>query len=340
MTTALLPRPRQFWHVNRHAGDHHPALRMAVSSMVPMVALVLAGHASWSAWAVLGTMAAIYGRLDTPWRRLRVQVAVGLTLVTLVVAGTALAAADASGWTLVLCTALVAGAATVLTDLGRWAPTGPLFPVLVFGASSAQTVTTSDVRIAGLVALGALAWALTVTAVAGAVDLPGAPPQQLPPPRAGARLITLHTAVCLVAVALAGSVSVLAGWQHPAWAMVAAVVPVVGRTTSGQLLRAGQRLLGTLAGVLVAGVLYAIPFTPLTAALVLGTLLFGAELLIARNYALALLCITPATIGLAHPSGSDQLWSLLADRTLENATGIAVVVLLILATHRLRHPRP
>lgn len=336
MTAAMLPRPRQFWQIVPHAGDHHPALRLAVSSLVPMVALTLAGRPQWGAWAMLACMAAVYGRRESIRRRLLVQATAGLLLTGLVVAGTALAAAAPSGAVIVLCTALVAGAATVLADVGRWSPPGALFPVLVFGAASARPATTGDITLAAGIALAALAWTLAVTA---AVRIPGAPPQQAETPAADTRLTVMHAVVCVVAAGLAGAVALLAGWTHPAWAMVAAVVPVVGRSTTGQLLRAGHRLLGTLAGVLVAGAIYSFPYGPLADALILGALLFGAELLIARNYALALLFVTPVTIGMAHPDGGAALRALMLDRALENAAGVAVVVLLILATHRLRHPR-
>ena len=48
---------------------------------------------------------------------------------------------------------------------------------------------------------------------------------------------------------MAGLISVGLGFENPYWAMVSAVVPVVGRATSTQLVRAGHRLVGTLLGV-------------------------------------------------------------------------------------------
>lgn len=59
----------------------------------------------------------------------------------------------------------------------------------------------------------------------------------------------LHTGVSVLAAGLSGTVALMAGLQRPYWAMVAAIVPVVGPSTAGQLLRAGHRLARTLLGL-------------------------------------------------------------------------------------------
>ncbi|GIF13415.1 FUSC family protein [Actinoplanes teichomyceticus] len=331
MTTTTL---RRFWHVAPHAGAHLPALRMGISAAGPLVVLALAGRPGWGAWALFGTLTAAYGRSAPPPRRLRMQAVVGLLLVAMVVTATALAAAGTPGSVLVLCTALVAAAGTVVADRSRWSPPGSLFPVFTFSACGALPATAADVPRAAALSAAGLAWALLVTAAGD--RLRPTPSYAAAPARPSARLTAVHAVVCLVAAGVAGAVALAAGWQHPGWAMVAAVVPVVGPSTGGQLLRAGHRLAGTLCGVLVAGALFWHAPGPLAGALLLGALLFGAELLIARNYALALLCVTPVTIGMARPGRPGELLALMADRAAETALGVAVVAVLVLATHRLR----
>ncbi|MCE3555799.1 FUSC family protein [Pseudonocardia sp. RS11V-5] len=341
----LLPRLRQLWHVAPHAGAHHPALRLGVATLVPLVVLALLGRSDWSVWAVLGSVAAVYGRNDPPRRRLQVQAFAGGVLVVVVVAATALAATAPAGGVVVLCAAVVAGAATVIADLRRWTPPGSLFPVFGFAGCAALPATAADVARALALALAGLVWALLVTSASGVLQARWAsrrgraPGHRPPPPRPTTRLTLVHALMCVVAVGVAGTLAELAGLQHPAWALVAAVVPVVGPSSSEQLLRAGHRLAGTFGGVLVAGALYLIPATPLVNAILTGLLIVGTELLVARNYALSLLFITPVTIGMAHPHDSADLLALMADRTIENVLGVAVVALLIVATHRLRRPR-
>lgn len=74
-------------------------------------------------------------------------------------------------------------------------------------------------------------------------------------------------------------------------------------------------------------------------AMVLATLFVGAELMIARNYAVALLFITPLTIGMVMGGQPRALPDLLLDRAAETAVGVGIVAVLILTTHGLRHPR-
>ncbi|HWS36463.1 MAG TPA: FUSC family protein [Actinoplanes sp.] len=372
---------RQLWHVAPHAGAHHPALRMGVAALIPMTVLTAAGHADWAGWALLGTVTAAYARSDTPRRRLRVQAAVGLFLLLLVIAATVLVAAAVPGIVLVLATALVAGLATVLADTGRWSPPGALFPVFVFGAATTIPAGFTDLPAAAGFCAAGLLWALSVTAFSDylrtTIDRhradpstpppfppePASPPQPRPaglfpsgsaglseprpaglfpprpagPARPAARLTALHALVCLVGAGVSGALALAAGLQHPSWAMVAAVVPVVGTATGPQILRAGHRLIGTLLGVGVSGLIFLHAPGPLEIAVLTGFLLFGAELMIARNYSLALLFITPVTIGLAHPDTPDRLLTLMADRALETAIGVLVAVTLILASHQTRH---
>ncbi|GAA1651499.1 FUSC family protein [Actinoplanes couchii] len=320
---------RQMWHVAPHAGAHHPALRMAIAALVPPVLLTMAGQPTWAGWALLGAVTAAYARSDSPRRRLRVQAMVGLVLVLLVIIATVLAAAAVPGIVLVLATAVVAGLATVLADAGRWSPPGALFPVFVFGAASAIPAGFSTVG---------LLWALSVTASSDFFRTRSARPSPNPPQpsRAVTRTTALHAAICFAGAAVAGSIALTAGLRHPSWAMVAAVVPVVGVSTGAQILRAGHRLVGTLLGVLVAGVLFLHAPGPLEIAVLTAVLLFGAELLIARNYSLALLFITPLTIGMSHPDTPDRLLALMADRALETVIGVVVAVALIAAAHRIR----
>lgn len=322
---------QQLWRVGPHAGAHHPAVRMGLSVAVPLSVLAVTGHPSWSAWAVLGSIAAAYGRNATARQRLRTQAAAGLLLVAIVVGGTALAAVRAPGVVLVACAAVIAGAGTVIGDLNHWTPPGSLFAVFAFGVCSALPATVADIPLAAVLSLAGLGWALLVTYVVFPVS-----PSVHAMPRLPLRLTAVHALVCFAGAGIAGGVALALGLEKPAWAMVAAVVPVVGTTTGGQMVRAGHRTVGTLLGVLIAGALFWHEPSALVSALLVGLLLFGAELLMTRNYALALLCVTPVAIGLSRPSTPHALLTLMAARASETCLGVLVAVALILATHRLR----
>ena len=331
-----------------HDGAHRPAARVAVSVLVPMVVLALIGHVEWTPYAVFGAFASAFGRGLPRFQRLEMQLEAGLGLVACVVLGTALAASGAPVWVAVVAIGLVAGLASAVSDLRRWSPPGPLFFVFGLGVTAFVPATASTVAVAAVVAPASLAVAL-LASLAG-VLLPagrravatadGRRWRRGPRPLDGRRTV-VHAAVCLVASIVAGLLSVALGVQSPYWAMVSAVVPVVGTATAGQLVRAGHRLLGTLVGVGLAALLLA--WQPGVAALIVafGVLQFATELLIVRNYGLALVFITPMALGMRALGGTPvDVGALVAARTADTAIGVGVVVVVLLATHRLRRPRP
>lgn len=145
----------------------------------------------------------------------------------------------------------------------------------------------------------------------------------------------MHLARFVIAVGAAGVVGKLIGTQyggsHPYWAMVAAVAGLSGATHRARMIRGGQRFVGTLFGVLAAAAI--LPWHPqgFAAVLVITALQVGAELLVGRNYALALLCITPLALMMGQIVHEVPVGPLLVDRAVETliGCGVALVVLLV-----------
>ncbi|WIE79193.1 MULTISPECIES: FUSC family protein [unclassified Curtobacterium] len=338
-----LPSPRELLHLHPHAAAHHPALRLGLSAVVPVVALELLGEVTLAPFAILGAVVAVFARRASPWARLHTQVLVAIVQVGLIVVATALAASSPMPFEIVVWTAVVAGASALLADAMGWSPPGNLFFVFSFGACASLPHQAALPLSAAMVAGASAAWTLVVSALWAAFERSSA--VGLAAPTAGLAahprrwlLSGTHAAMCLVACASAGGAALLLGFDRPYWAMVAAIVPIVGTTTSGQLLRAGHRVVGTIAGVVVAGaVFWFAPPRPLIA-LILVALTVGTELFVARNYSIALLFLTPVTIGIAFVSGTPALLPLLFTRTAETLLGVAVSIALILASHPVRHP--
>jgi hypothetical protein len=143
-----------------------------------------------------------------------------------------------------------------------------------------------------------------------------------------------------VAVLLSGTAAAAIGVGHPSWCMVAAVAAVTGPDTTARLTRAVHRALGTQAGVLVAAALLA-PHPPaVTLIAAIFVLQAGAELLVGRNYGLAMLCVTPLALlmgSLAQPAAAGVL---LRDRAIETLLGAAIGIAVDLAVYgapRVRH---
>ena len=339
----LLPRLGDLVRVGPHDRAHLPAARVAAAVVVPMLVLVLTGHLGWVPYAVFGGFAAAFGRGLPRGRRAGVQLEAGTLLVACVVLGTTLSALDAP---LLVTTVVIGGVAAVasaVADLRRWSPPGPLFPVFATGVCSAVPAVPATIGASAVVAAAALALALLVGAAGlllpagrrahAAQESWGRPRPSRP---VDGRLVALHAAICLVAAVTAAGLSSAAGLEHPYWAMVSAVVPVVGRHTSTQLVRAVHRLVGTLLGVVLAAGLLALDLPSLGLVAAFGVLQFGAELAVMRHYGLTLLFITPMALGMGALTGPVDVGALVVDRAADTAIGVGVVVVLLLLTHRLR----
>lgn len=140
-----------------------------------------------------------------------------------------------------------------------------------------------------------------------------------------------------VAAVVAGSLATALGVDRGYWAIAAAVLVLHnGFDRSRTVVRGLQRLLGTLAGLgLAGGILGLHPHGPWLAAL-LFVLQFSIEMLVVRNYALATVVITPTALTIAsggRPIG--DLGELLLTRGVDTLIGCAVAfAVLLLGGHR------
>jgi uncharacterized membrane protein YccC len=127
-------------------------------------------------------------------------------------------------------------------------------------------------------------------------------------------------------VLIAGSLANGFDIGRPYWAMVSAVVPLAARALSAQVIRGVHRLVGTVLGLLVAWPLLALDLHGTAAILCVAVLQALAELIVGRNYAIALAFITPLALSMGNIVGSVPTGPLLADRAIETLIGVAVGV--------------
>jgi uncharacterized membrane protein YccC len=137
-------------------------------------------------------------------------------------------------------------------------------------------------------------------------------------------------------VLLAGSAATAAGIGHPYWAMVSAVVPLGATGFLPQVVRGLHRVAGTALGLGLTAVLFALD--PAGAVLIGVIVLMQvlAELLVGRNYALALVAITPLALLTVHLVAPVPAGVLLVDRGVETLIGVAVGIVVGYLTR----PRP
>ncbi|QNS02606.1 FUSC family protein [Streptomyces xanthii] len=125
----------------------------------------------------------------------------------------------------------------------------------------------------------------------------------------------------------AGAVAALLGLEHGYWAAIsaAAVLHSVNVRTTAQ--RAVQRTLGTGVGLLLALAVLGLHLAPVTLTVVIVVLEFLLEYVAARNYALAVVFLTPIALLLTELAVPAPAGELVLDRVLGSVVGIAVGLL-------------
>ncbi|WP_285106087.1 FUSC family protein [Promicromonospora sp. MEB111] len=339
-----LPHLRRMLHVGPYGGELPVALRAAASVAVPMLVLWATGHLEWSLYATFGAFTSLFGRTVPIRPRLVMQVQAGAVLVASVLVGTLIAvlasAVPGTGWVVVPVAALWATGVAIVSHRLRWHPPGPLFPVFALGACSSVPAGADRLPVALAVAVAAVLFALALTAAFARFE-PGPLPAVATATGTGTATATgpewtiSHYLVRYAAgVAVAGGIATAVG--HPYWAMVAAVVPMSAPDAAGALMRAAQRLAGTLVGVLLAWALLTAGPPPLVVIAVAALLQAGAELYVGRNYAVAMLFITPLALSMTHLAHPVPVAGLVSDRAVDTLVGVVVAVVITLLTHERR----
>ncbi len=322
--------------------DHWIALRTAVGIFVPLFALLAIDRLDLMVFVIFGAFAGVYGRVPGYANRLAAQAkAGGLFLVVILAAALAshyLVNHDdraASAWMVVALTTVVSGICSVVTGYLQLRPGGSLFHIFAFAAIASMPHQPPPAE-SMAAALGAVLLAI-VLGFSGLLFVKGAswgkyaPPAPLSKP---VRLaIWMEALMYVLAAGLAGTIAnVLApalSTGHSYWAMVAAVVPLVGHTTRHRVRRGVHRILGTLTGLVLMAAVIAFAPPPWVLLAMIGLLQFAAEMFIARNYFLAQIFVTPlALVGVSFGTGLNTV--LLYDRMLETIVGALVGMLVVL----------
>jgi len=285
--------------------------------------------------ATFGAFTALYGRAQAHRSRALMQLSAAAVLVGAVAAGTALGAHGAGPWLVVLGMAMTAAVSVLVSIAWAWHPPGALFPVFALGATA--SAGSDDVLLDVAVAVAAALFSLVVGALGRLTRARHRPRQPWDAPLHAALRSsrTLEEVVRVsVAVALAGAIATGAGLGHAYWASVGAAAATSGASTQHRMIRGLHRAVGTMAGVLVAGVLLSLGMSPLATILVVIALQVGAELLIARNYAIALVTITPMALLMVHLGSTASVRDLLVDRVVDTLLGVVVGLATVLAADR------
>lgn len=303
--------------------DHTVAIRAAISVGVPLLFLWTMGRLDLSIYASFGAFASLYGRTDRIGDRVRMQAAAGAVLVTAMLIGTATSVAGlAAPWAIVVVSA-VASLVTLLAYSAQWHPPGALF--IVFAAGATASVPADVTRLMDVLAVGlaAVVFSIVITFVYEAVSARSIPRLTRTKNRIAVGAVAAEMAITVaVATLLGGIAGLLLLDSHWYWAMVGAVAAVSGPHVKARIIRGLQRLIGTGLGVVVAAAILALGVPPLGVILIAVALQAAAELFVGRNYAIAMVFITPLALLMVQLAAPTTAGVLLSDRLGETLVGI------------------
>ncbi|MPZ30416.1 MAG: hypothetical protein GEV13_05365 [Rhodospirillales bacterium] len=311
--------------------DVEAAIRTSLAVGVPLLALEAVGRLDLAIYASFGALASLYGNGE-PWRlRLQTQIVAGIGLLATIAAGVASSAAQGPTWLLGVLLAAIVLATGTLGATMRWIPRGDFFFVLVLMVLAAIPANWDRLPLALVVGAGSVALSVLLAALTGR-DTRDA---RLGSVRLRRRLTEGYAAldgpqhIVLIVAAMLGTVAswllaLALGVGHPFWAplAVAAVIPALASPDVWR--RTLHLVLGTLAGVAFSAILFSFDPGHLALIAIIVACQAAAELVVARNFGVALLFLSPLAIGMSNISRGLPWQPLLVDRLTEAAIGAAV----------------
>lgn len=326
--------------------DHQAALRVAAGLFIPLITLVVLGRLDLAIFASFGAFPGIYGRNEPHRARIVAQVRAALLMLAVILAATLTARLSpgdlVSPWTIVAGTTIVAWACTVIVGYWRLRPAGSLFHIFAYAAIASvphqPPLGPAMLTAAATAVLCLLIGLSSRVHPAHRTPLTWAGVRAAWRVRLGAeerRALWLESLGYLVAAAAAGVTATIVGqslgFGHNYWAMVAAVVPLVGHTTRHRVNRGLQRVLGTVVGLLVLALIVALRPEAWLMVVLIALCQFGAEMLIARQYFLAQVCVTPLALLSTLLVVRVDPFALLHDRFIDTAIGAVIGVAVVIA---------
>lgn len=311
------------------------ALRAGLCCGIPVMIGYFSGHISSGLLATIGSFTALYGS-DRPYRnRAGYLAAIACILAAIVVTGILVASRP---WLAVVTVSLIAAAATFICNAQRIGPPGAYMFALACASGTGMAASGVDPWQSGLWVLcgGAISWLAHMSGAIFDRDGPekaAASQRKSGPAEAGSSPWQLALRVALATV-IAGSIGVLLGLDRAYWGM-AAVVVVLNQPYGwpGTTKRAIYRIVGTLAGVLLAWGILSLHPQGLWIALTVGLLQFVIELWVVLQYAVAAMFITANALTIAAGGrGLSQLGNLLSARALDTVIGCGIALLVFVLT--------
>ncbi|MCM0614977.1 FUSC family protein [Paenarthrobacter sp. TYUT067] len=326
------------------SGPGH-AVRVSVAVSAPLGLLLALGHPELTSHAVFGALSSVYGKNHAPGDRLRAQLLAAAALTIAVSLGALVGVTGpASAWS-VLLMSFLAVAGYLMTRRFGLLPVPSLFLVFAAGTTSFIPRDWGGAAIAFAVAAVSSLFGVLIGQTGGLFT--SSRPKNVTVPQStslrkifrapGARTQMLQYTLGPL---IAGGTATALGLGHPYWAAVSATVPLAGAALAAQLSRATLRLVGTLLGIGLAALMITLLTQIWMLVVMVALLQIIIELTVARNYGIAVVCITPSALILSHLAAPTPVNVLVADRFVETALGVAVATAVLLIRFPQRRIQP
>lgn len=321
-------------------------IEAALATGLPLTLLSLAGYQSLSLIASLGSFTALYAPHLERSERLKALPFIGAGMITACLIGITFAS---STWLTIAGVMVVASLACLLILGLKVGPPGPMPFILVNGVSGHLSSPASlggpgiDGPIVLLMVTAGVVASLLV--VGSPLLLPAVRRREGPPRPAGVlfgnlqldRMSRLVAIRVVSAVLVASLVSLPLGITRGYWVVLSAVVVLqASHRIPFTIARAIQRFLGTLAGVISFALLALLAPPGPWLVLTVTVLEFMTELVVAKNYGLALLFITPQALIISTANQAGSPLGITGDRILDSLLGAVIALTVLFAGEWLR----
>jgi hypothetical protein len=311
---------------------------------LPLALFTLAGHQSAGLVASMGGFTALYYAALPRVDRLRV-----LPLVAAGFAGASLLGVlSATGaWWTIACLVFVALLACFISFGIRMGPPGPMMFVLVSGVCNYMAAPEALERasrerfdIPALVAIGAIS-AYLVSMIP--LFIPSLRRREGDAPAFRSlirfsrpdRINTFIASRVVVAVLIASLLSVPFSVGHAYWVvMIAGVSLQVSHSLRHTTVRVIHRVLGTLLGIAVFGLVALADPSGMWLVLLLASLQCIIEIVVARHYGLALIFITPLALTISTVGNPSDTPAIINDRIIDTLFGAAIAMVVLWTSAR------
>lgn len=319
------------------------AARAAIALGLPIAIAALLGVSHLGYNAAVGAFAVLYGGALPARERAKVMPFIASGLLCAAALGVLLGGSRPLTLLGLAAVAIVAAALVYGFSVG---PPGVMFFVLVYGMfAHARAATSAADAAQGLLALVVGSLLAYVIAIVPLFEEPSGvkarPLRELLPRSRWDPTATLLLERTIVVSILGAAAGLLVDPVRAYWVVAAAVTVVgVSAASTATFGRGIHRMIGTVVGAGVYVLLVLIPWSPLWIAVLLAALQFLVELVISRNYALALVFITPLVLVLTGAASGDfGSLAIAGERVIDTIVGsVLALAVTVLPLPRLRRP--